>query len=102
MHWESNFSNKAKVTLILHAAYSENDINMTVGKCMKRSIIENHEFKDFLSGISSEAERGSCGLMDRVGLVTQRSRVRVSGPAGIVGGGGGVNDQRSLHPQYHD
>ncbi len=23
-------------------------------------------------------------------------------PAGIVGGGGGVNVQRSLHPQYHD
>ncbi len=45
-----------KVTLILHAAYSENDINMTVSKCMKRSIIENHEFKDFLSGIFSEAE----------------------------------------------
>ncbi len=29
---------------------------------------------------------GSRGLMDRVGLVTQRFRVRVSVPAGIVGG----------------
>ncbi len=29
---------------------------------------------------------GSRGLMDRVGLVTQRFQVRVSGPAGIVGG----------------
>ncbi len=37
---------------------------------------------------------GSRGLLDRVGLVTQRLRVRVSGPAGIVGGG--VYVQRSL------
>ncbi len=33
------FSNKAKVTLILHTAHSENDMNMTVGKSIKRSII---------------------------------------------------------------
>ncbi len=38
--------------------------------------------------------------MVRVGLVTQRSRVQVSGPARIVDGG--VNVQHSLHPQYHD
>ncbi len=29
---------------------------------------------------------GSRGLMNRVGLVTRRSQVRVSGPAGIGGG----------------
>ncbi len=39
------FSNKAKVTLILHTAHSENDMNMTLGKCIKRNIIWNHEFK---------------------------------------------------------
>ncbi len=33
------FPNTAKVTLILHTAHSENDMNMTVGKCIKRSII---------------------------------------------------------------
>ncbi len=33
------FSNKAEVTLILHTAHSENDMNTTVGKCIKRSII---------------------------------------------------------------
>uniref|UniRef100_A0A672TDC9 Protein bicaudal D homolog 2-like n=1 Tax=Sinocyclocheilus grahami TaxID=75366 RepID=A0A672TDC9_SINGR len=33
------FSNKAKVTLILHTAHSGNYMNMTVGKCIKRSII---------------------------------------------------------------
>ncbi len=33
------FLNKAKLTLILHTAHSENDMNMTVGKCIRRSII---------------------------------------------------------------
>ncbi len=33
------FSNKARVTLIIHTAHSENDVNMTVGKCIKHSII---------------------------------------------------------------
>ncbi len=32
-------------------------------------------------------QRGSCGLMNRVGLVTRRLLIRVSGPAGIVGFG---------------
>ncbi len=32
VHWESYFSNKARVTLILHTANIENDMNMTVGK----------------------------------------------------------------------
>ncbi len=43
---------------------------------------------------------GSRGLLVRVRLVTRRSRVRVSGPTGIVGGG--VNNQLSLLLQYHD
>ncbi len=43
---------------------------------------------------------GRRGLLVRVRLVTRRSRVRVSGPAGIVGGG--VNNQLSLLLQYHD
>ncbi len=38
------FSNKAKVTLILHTVHSENYMNMTMGKCVKRSIILNHKF----------------------------------------------------------
>ncbi len=33
------FSNKAKVTPILHTAHSGNDMNIAVGKCIKRSII---------------------------------------------------------------
>ncbi len=53
--------------------------------------------------VNGEVEAwGSRGIMvrERVGLVTQRLQVRVSGLAGIVDGG--VNVQRSLHPQYHD
>ncbi len=39
-------------------------------------------------GIHTNMGGGGCGLMVRVGLVIQRSRVRVSGPVGIVGGWG--------------
>ncbi len=52
------FSNKAKVTLILHTAHSENDMNMTMGKSIKFAL----EFKVCRSRVSSEAELFSCPL----------------------------------------
>ncbi len=62
VHWESYifFFNKAKVSVILYTAHSENDMNKAVGKCIKRSIIWNHEFKVCRSHVSSEAELSSC------------------------------------------
>ncbi len=46
--------------------------------------------------------RGSHGSLDGLESRTRNPKVVSSslGPAGIVGGG--VNVQRSLHPQYHD
>ncbi len=55
------FANNAKVALILQTAHSENDIHITVGKCIKRSIIWN-QFKVCQSCVSSETELSSCPL----------------------------------------
>ncbi len=43
MLWESYVSNKAKVTLILHTAHSENDMNMIMSTSIKCCIILNHD-----------------------------------------------------------
>ncbi len=44
---------------MLHTAHSENDMNMTVGKCIKHSIIWNFEFNICRTHVSSESELSS-------------------------------------------